>query len=72
MSYAQLDAARIAKAAKLSLQTLNAEKEKNETHQRKTLMIERIEALAKAASESKDSQLITMTAEEFWMLSQNW
>ncbi|BAK84461.1 hypothetical protein D3W54_08060 [Komagataeibacter medellinensis] len=75
MSYAALDAVRIAKACKTALHVLETveEKDRNETHQRKTLMIQRIEALARAAAESKSGeQAITLTSEEFWLISQNW
>ena len=58
MSYAQLDAARITRACHTALQVLESveEKDRNETYQRKTLMI----------------QAITLTSEEFWLISQNW
>lgn len=72
MSYAAIDAARVAKAAKSALQTLATVKEQSEAHHRKTLMIERIEALATAAAETKDCNAITLTSEEFWMISKNW
>lgn len=44
--------------------------ETSEAHTRKVIMIERIEALAKAASES--GQGVTLTSEEFWLISRNW
>ncbi|MBV1824384.1 hypothetical protein [Komagataeibacter oboediens] len=75
MSYAQLDATRITRACHTALQVLESveEKDRNETYQRKTLMIQRIEALARAAAESKNGdQVITLTSEEFWLISQNW
>ncbi|GAN69616.1 hypothetical protein [Acetobacter orleanensis] len=72
MSYALLDAARVAKAAKTSLHTLNANPETTEAHQRKVIMIERIEALAAAAAESDAGKAITLTSEEFWLISRNW
>ncbi|QCE32439.1 hypothetical protein FAI41_01950 [Acetobacteraceae bacterium] len=75
MAYGLLDAARVAKAAELSLQTLNAEKDPTEAQQRKALYVERIGALAKAAAETdreKGIGEVTLTAEEFWMLSKNW
>lgn len=70
MSYALLDAARVAKAAEVSLGVLKSVTEKSEAHTRKVIMIERIEALAKAASES--GQGVTLTSEEFWLISRNW
>ncbi|MFT8327635.1 hypothetical protein [Gluconobacter oxydans] len=72
MSYAAIDAARVAKASESALQTLSTVKETSEAHQRKTIMIERIHALAKAASETKDCNAITLTSEEFWLISKNW
>lgn len=75
MAYGLLDAARVAKAAELSLKTLHADANPSEAHQRKTLYVERIGALAKAAAETdkeKGTGGITLTAEEFWMLSKNW
>ncbi|QDH13598.1 hypothetical protein E3E12_04640 [Formicincola oecophyllae] len=72
MAYASLNAERVAAAAKSALTTLAAHTgEKNETHQRKTIMIERIGALANAAAQSPSKE-ITMTSEEFWLLSNNW
>ncbi|AOX17454.1 hypothetical protein [Kozakia baliensis] len=74
MSYAALDAARVAKAAKSSLTALEQAKEKSETHQRKTIMVERIEALASAAAETTQpgGGVVTLTSEEFWLISRNW
>ncbi|CUW46164.1 hypothetical protein IFJ82_15345 [Novacetimonas hansenii] len=73
MSYAALDAARLAKACKNALITLEASDEKSEAHQRKTLMIQRMGALAMAAAECKHgTPVITLTSEEFWLISQNW
>lgn len=74
MSYAALDAARVAKAARDSLATLSGSKEQSEAHIRKTIMIERIEALATAASETTlpGGGVVTLTSEEFWLLSKNW
>lgn len=72
MAYAAIDAKRVAKAAESALKTLAGEKEGGETHQRKTLMIERIGALATAAAETPDCNAITLTSEEFWLLSKNW
>ncbi|AQU87477.1 hypothetical protein B0W47_08275 [Komagataeibacter nataicola] len=75
MSYAALDAVRIARACKTALNVLETveEKDRSEAHQRKTIMIQRIEALARAAAESKNNdQVITLTSEEFWLISQNW
>ncbi len=45
MSYAALDAVRITKACKTALHVLESvgEEDRNEVHQRKTLMIQRIE-----------------------------
>lgn len=71
MSYAALDAGRVAKAAEQALQTLKAE-EPSEVTQRKTLLIERIHALAKAAAETGHQGTITLTSEEFWLISKNW
>ncbi len=70
MSYALLDASRVAKAAEVSLGVLKTSDETTEAHQRKVIMIERIEALAKAAAESKAG--VTLTSEEFWLISRNW
>lgn len=72
MSYAALDAGRVAKAAELALQTLAAEKETSDVHQRKTILIERIHALAKAAAETAGQGTVTLTSEEFWLISKNW
>ncbi|ATJ89570.1 hypothetical protein ACLEIY_13605 [Acetobacter tropicalis] len=72
MSYALLDAARVAKAAKTSLGVLQASNESSEAHQRKIIMIERIEALARAAAESDAGKAVTLTSEEFWLISRNW
>jgi len=72
MSYAAIDAARVATASESALQTLSTVKETSEAHQRKTIMIERIHALAKAAAETKDCNAITLTSEEFWLISKNW
>lgn len=72
MSYAAIDAGRVAKAARSALQTLSVEKDQSEAHQRKTLMIERIGALARAAAETSECGVITLTSEEFWLISKNW
>jgi hypothetical protein len=72
MSYALLDAVRVAKAANTSLSVLKATKETSEAHQRKLIMIERIAALASAAAESPNSNGVTLTSEEFWLISINW
>ncbi|GBQ63779.1 hypothetical protein AA103196_0696 [Ameyamaea chiangmaiensis NBRC 103196] len=73
MSYAALDATRISKAAQNALSTLHAATETSEAHARKIIMVERIAALAKAASESPNGgSVITLTSEEFWLLSKNW
>ncbi|MBA5727674.1 hypothetical protein [Bombella mellum] len=72
MSYAALDAGRVAKAAELALQTLAAEKETSDVHQRKTILIERIHALAKAAAETAGQGTVTLTSEEFWLISKSW
>ena len=72
MSYALLDAERVATAAKTSLGVLAATKETSEAHQRKVIMIERIEALARAAAESDAGKAVTLTSEEFWLISKNW
>ncbi|BBC79910.1 hypothetical protein HK27_00885 [Acetobacter orientalis] len=72
MSYALLDAARVASAAKTSLGVLHAAQETSEAHQRKVIMIERIEALARAAAESDAGKAVTLTSEEFWLISKNW
>ncbi|WP_068170196.1 hypothetical protein [Neokomagataea thailandica] len=72
MSYAAIDAKRVVKAAQSALKTLSHAQEQSEAHQRKTLMIERIAALALAASETEGSNAITLTSEEFWMISKNW
>lgn len=72
MSYAALDAGRVARAAELALQTLAAEKEASEVNQRKTIMIERLHALAKAAAETVGQGTVTLTSEEFWLISRNW
>ncbi|MBV1833854.1 MULTISPECIES: hypothetical protein [Novacetimonas] len=74
MSYAALDAARLAKACKAALIALDeVTGEKSEAHQRKTLMIQRIGALALAAAECKHgTPVVTLTSEEFWLISNNW
>ncbi|GBQ85561.1 hypothetical protein [Asaia krungthepensis] len=74
MSYAALDALRVAKASKSALTALGQVKEQSETHQRKTIMVERIEALASAAAETTlpGGGLVTLTSEEFWLISKNW
>nr|WP_298797184.1 hypothetical protein [uncultured Acetobacter sp.] len=72
MSYALLDAARVAKAAKVSLNVLSTSPESTDAYQRKVIMIERIEALAGAAAESNAGKAVTLTSEEFWLISQNW
>lgn len=72
MSYAAVDASRVAKACESALQTLSTVKETSEAHQRKTIMIERIHALAKAAAETEGCNAITVTSEEFWLISKNW
>ncbi|NHN86729.1 hypothetical protein GOB93_19185 [Acetobacter musti] len=72
MSYALLDAARVAKAARTSLDVLKSAGESSEAHQRKMIMVERIAALAGAAAESPESNGITLTSEEFWLISLNW
>ncbi|MCX5618514.1 hypothetical protein NQF86_07520 [Bombella sp. TMW 2.2543] len=72
MSYAALDAGRVARAAELALQTLSAEKEASEVNQRKTIMIERMHALARAAAETAGQGTVTLTSEEFWLISRNW
>lgn len=70
MSYALLDAARVAKASGVSLGVLKTSAETSETHVRKVIMIERIEALASAAADS--GERVTLTSEEFWLISKNW
>ncbi|QHI94977.1 hypothetical protein GT348_00340 [Aristophania vespae] len=72
MSFAAIDASRVEKAAGASLQTLRSAPEPTEAYQRKVLMIERIEALARAAAETKGQGVITLTSEEFWLISRNW
>ncbi|MDG6094229.1 hypothetical protein LOC54_03720 [Acetobacter sp. AN02] len=72
MSYALLDAGRVARAARTSLNVLKAAGETSEAHQRKVIMVERIAALAEAAAESPQSGGITLTSEEFWLISLNW
>lgn len=72
MSYASIDAKRVAKAAENSLKTLRMVTDESEAHQRKTAMIERIHALALASSETRESGVITLTSEEFWLISKNW
>ncbi|GBQ30308.1 hypothetical protein HLH34_14915 [Gluconacetobacter azotocaptans] len=73
MSYAALDAARVAKACKVALSVLEANPETSEAHVRKTLMVQRIAALAEAAAESPaGGGVITLTSEEFWLVSKNW
>ncbi|GBQ14259.1 hypothetical protein [Swaminathania salitolerans] len=74
MSYAALDAVRVAKASKSALAALGQVREESEAHIRKTLMIERIEALASAAAETSlpGGGLVTLTSEEFWLISKNW
>ncbi|AQS88765.1 hypothetical protein AA101099_2285 [Neoasaia chiangmaiensis NBRC 101099] len=75
MSYAALDAARVAKAAKSALTALEQTAEKTEAHQRKTVMVERIHALAGAAADTNQQPgggLVTLTSEEFWLISRNW
>ncbi|NHO32657.1 hypothetical protein [Acetobacter fallax] len=72
MSYALLDAARVAKAAKTSLDVLKSASESSEAHQRKMIMVERIAALASAAAESPSNDGVTLTSEEFWLISLNW
>ncbi|GBQ91259.1 hypothetical protein AA13595_3076 [Gluconacetobacter johannae DSM 13595] len=73
MSYAALDAARVAKACKVALSVLEANPETSEAHVRKTLMVQRIAALAEAAAQSAaGGGVITLTSEEFWLVSKNW
>lgn len=73
MSYAALDAARVARACKSALSVLEGSDETSEAHVRKTLMVQRIAALAEAASQSPaGGAVITLTSEEFWMVSKNW
>ncbi|MFT9399595.1 hypothetical protein [Acetobacter sp.] len=72
MSYALLDADRVAKAAQTSLEVLKSVQETSEAHQRKVIMIERIEALARAAADSDAGKAVTLTSEEFWLISRNW
>jgi hypothetical protein len=73
MSYAALDASRVARACKVALSVLAANPESSEAHVRKTLMVERIAALADAAAESASGGgVITLTSEEFWLVSKNW
>lgn len=72
MSYAAIDAERVAKAAENSLKTLQMAPDDSEVYRRKTAMIERIQALAAAASETQGQGLITLTSEEFWLISKNW
>ncbi|NVN12944.1 MULTISPECIES: hypothetical protein [Nguyenibacter] len=76
MSYAALDAARVARACKVALSVLEANPESSEAHVRKTLMIERMAALAAAAAESAEATggggVVTLTSEEFWLVSKNW
>ncbi|GAN59703.1 MULTISPECIES: hypothetical protein [Acetobacter] len=72
MSYALLDADRVAKAAQTSLGVLKSVQETSEAHQRKVIMIERIEALARAAADSDAGKAVTLTSEEFWLISRNW
>lgn len=72
VSYAALDAKRIEKAAESALHTLRGAPETTEAYQRKFLMIERIHALAHAAAETEGQGVITLTSEEFWLLSKNW
>lgn len=72
MSYAAIDAERVAKAADSSLKTLRMAPDDSEVYRRKTGMIERIHALALAAAETQGSGVITLTSEEFWLLSKNW
>ena len=72
MSYAAIDAARVSRASKSALQTLSTVKETSEAHQRKTIMIERIQALAAAAAETEGCGVMTRTSEEFWLISKNW
>jgi len=73
MSYAALDAARISKAAQSALSVLNSAQETSEAHSRKVIMVERIGALAQAAAESPNGgSVITLTSEEFWLISKNW
>ncbi|GBQ07560.1 hypothetical protein [Saccharibacter floricola] len=72
MSYAAIDAERVAKAAENALKTLQMTSSDSEVHQRKTAMIERIHALALAASQTQKTGVITLTSEEFWLISKNW
>lgn len=74
MSYAALDAKRVSQAAKSAMQALEQVQEKSEAHMRKTLMVERIQALAGAAAETTlpGGGLVTLTSEEFWLISRNW
>lgn len=72
MSYAALDAGRVARAAELALQTLAGERDTSEAHQRKTILIERIHALARAAADTAGQGTVTLTSEEFWLISRNW
>ncbi|ACI50927.1 conserved hypothetical protein [Gluconacetobacter diazotrophicus PA1 5] len=73
MSYAALDAARVARACKVALSVLEANPETSEAHMRKTLMVQRIAALSEAAAESPaGGGVVTLTSEEFWLVSKNW
>ncbi|MXV45283.1 hypothetical protein GS501_09590 [Saccharibacter sp. 17.LH.SD] len=72
MSYAAIDAGRVAKAAGAALKTLEMTPSDSEAHQRKTIMVERIRALALAAADTQGGGVITLTSEEFWLISNNW
>lgn len=74
MSYALLDATRVAKAAKMSLVALDQVDAPSEAHLRRKTLVERIQALAEAAActQGPNGNLVTLTSEEFWLISQNW
>lgn len=74
MSNALLDATRVAKAAKMSLAALGQVKEPSEVQDRRKTLVERVCALAEAASctQGPNGNLITLTSEEFWLISENW
>ncbi|QCE35206.1 hypothetical protein FAI40_07620 [Acetobacteraceae bacterium] len=75
MASGVLDAARVAKAAELTLAELRAIKEPTEAQQKKALYVERMAAIAKAAAETdkeKGVGSISLVSEEFWWISKHW
>jgi hypothetical protein len=60
MSYAALDAARVARACKSALTVLESSDETSEAHVRKTLMVQRIAALAEGPRIPAGGAVVTL------------